>query len=75
VPNSGVLRRQLTPLKPLVRRIETAEALDPVGQAVGQAVGKAVRENLSGGVKHALSGTWLGHALHRCSPMSSSGRS
>jgi hypothetical protein len=61
----------LTPLKPLVRRIETAEALDPVGQAVG----KAVRENLSGGVKHALSGTWLGHALHRCSPMSSSGRS
>jgi nitrite reductase/ring-hydroxylating ferredoxin subunit/uncharacterized membrane protein len=56
-----VLRRQLTPLEPLVHQIEAAEALDEPAQAVG----KAVRDNLgSGAVKDALSGTWLGHALH-----------
>jgi nitrite reductase/ring-hydroxylating ferredoxin subunit/uncharacterized membrane protein len=60
VPNSGLLLRQITPLEPLVRRIESAEALDPIGRAVG----KAVRGNLTGTVKDALSGTWLGHALH-----------
>ena len=60
MPNSGLLLRQMTPLEPLVRRIENAEALDPVGQAVG----KAVRGNVTGAVKDALSGTWLGHALH-----------
>jgi nitrite reductase/ring-hydroxylating ferredoxin subunit/uncharacterized membrane protein len=61
VSNSGVLRRQLTPLEPFVHQIETAEALDEPAQAVG----KAVRDNLGGGaVKDALSGTWLGHALH-----------
>jgi nitrite reductase/ring-hydroxylating ferredoxin subunit/uncharacterized membrane protein len=55
------MRRQLTPLEPLVHQIETAQALDQPAQAVG----KAVRDNLSGGpVKDALSGTWLGHALH-----------
>lgn len=59
--SSGVLRRQLTPLEPLVRAIESAEALDPVGKAVG----KQVRGVLSGGaLKDALSGTWLGHAVH-----------
>lgn len=55
------MRRQLTPLEPLVSQIESAEALDSVGERVG----KAVRENLPHGpVKDALSGTWLGHALH-----------
>lgn len=55
------MRRQLTPLEPLVSQIESAEALDSVGKTVG----KAVRENLPHGpVKDALSGTWLGHALH-----------
>lgn len=58
---SGILRRQLTPLEPLIRRIESADALDQVGERVG----KLVRENLPRGpVKDALSGTWLGHALH-----------
>lgn len=59
--NSGVLRRQLTPLEPFVHQIETAEVLD----APAQAVGKNVRNTLSGGaVKDVLSGTWLGHSLH-----------
>jgi nitrite reductase/ring-hydroxylating ferredoxin subunit/uncharacterized membrane protein len=54
-------RRQLTPLEPIVRAIESAEALDPVAQSAG----KTVRGLLSGGpLKDALSGTWLGHAVH-----------
>ncbi|MBV9797631.1 MAG: Rieske (2Fe-2S) protein [Solirubrobacterales bacterium] len=53
--------RQLTPLEPLVARIEAAEALDSVGKPVG----KSVREVMSSsGLKDALSGTWLGHAFH-----------
>ncbi len=61
VDNSGLLRRQLTPAEPVVRRIESAAALDPIGKAIG----KQVREALStGAVKDALSGTWLGHAVH-----------
>ncbi|HET6864891.1 MAG TPA: non-heme iron oxygenase ferredoxin subunit [Solirubrobacteraceae bacterium] len=59
VPDNS--RRQLTPLEPLVRALESAEFLDPVAQKVG----KTVRGVLSGGpVKDALSGTWLGHAVH-----------
>lgn len=59
--NSGVARRQLTPLEPLVKRLESAEGLD----AIGQTFGKAVRDNLgSGQLKDLLSGTWLGHAVH-----------
>jgi nitrite reductase/ring-hydroxylating ferredoxin subunit/uncharacterized membrane protein len=54
-------RRQLTPLEPLVRAVESAEMLDPVAKPLG----KAVRNALSGGpLKDALSGTWLGHAVH-----------
>ena len=57
----GALRRQLTPLEPVVARIESAEMLDSAGKAVG----KAVREGLSGtALKDVLSGTWLGHAVH-----------
>lgn len=59
--SSGVLRRQLTPLEPLVSQIESAHALD----APAKAIGSAVRETLpKGALKDALSGTWLGHALH-----------
>lgn len=54
-------RRQLTPLEPLLRRIESADVLDPAAKAVGQAVRNAVPK---GPVKDAISGTWLGHALH-----------
>jgi nitrite reductase/ring-hydroxylating ferredoxin subunit/uncharacterized membrane protein len=50
-----------TPLRPLVDSLEETSALD----APGAAVGKAVRNALSpGAVKDALSGTWLGHAVH-----------
>jgi nitrite reductase/ring-hydroxylating ferredoxin subunit/uncharacterized membrane protein len=61
VANNDASRRQLTPLEPLVRAIETAEVLDGPAQALA----KQVRGVMSGGpVKDALSGTWLGHALH-----------
>jgi nitrite reductase/ring-hydroxylating ferredoxin subunit len=61
VSNSGVLRRQLTPLEPLVGQIESAEALDDIGQKAA----KTIRDALGQGrLKEALSGTWLGHALH-----------
>jgi nitrite reductase/ring-hydroxylating ferredoxin subunit len=50
-----------TPLRPLVDALEQATVFD----APGVAVGKAVRRLLPhGAVKDALSGTWLGHALH-----------
>src|SRR5436190_2088218 len=50
-----------TPLRPLVDSLEETSALD----APGEAVGKAVRNALSpGALKDALSGTWLGHAVH-----------
>jgi nitrite reductase/ring-hydroxylating ferredoxin subunit len=61
VNSSGVLRRQLTPLEPLVNRIESAEELDPVAKPVASALRGAFG---SGALKGALSGTWLGHALH-----------
>ena len=53
--------RQLTPLEPLVARIEAAETLDSVGKPLGKTVRDVVS---SSGLKDALSGTWLGHALH-----------
>jgi nitrite reductase/ring-hydroxylating ferredoxin subunit/uncharacterized membrane protein len=50
-----------SPLQPLVDTLEAAEALDTPGKAVG----KQVRGLISPGpVKDALSGTWIGHALH-----------
>src|SRR4051794_1627356 len=53
--------RQATPLAPLVDAVESADALDPAGKAVA----KQVRSTLSPGpLKDAISGTWLGHALH-----------
>lgn len=49
------------PARPFVERLEDASALDGPAKAYG----KAVRKALPGGpVKDALSGTWLGHALH-----------
>ena len=59
--NSGVLRRQLTPLEPLVSQIESTEAID----AIAQTAGKKARDAFGRGqLKEALSGTWLGHAVH-----------
>jgi nitrite reductase/ring-hydroxylating ferredoxin subunit/uncharacterized membrane protein len=53
--------RRPSPLQPLVDAAESAQVLDaPAG-----AIGRRVRGLLSPtAVKEALSGTWLGHALH-----------
>ena len=60
VPSQAVRRRR-SPIEPLVTAVESAGVLDGPGKAIG----KAVRGVLSPGkVKDALSGTWLGHALH-----------
>lgn len=61
VSSFGPLRRQLTPLEPVLRRIETAEALDPIAKKLGETIRNIVPR---GGLKDALSGTWLGHAVH-----------
>lgn len=53
--------RDLSPLEPVVRAIESASALDRPATLLA----RAVRGALSPGkVKDAISGTWLGHALH-----------
>jgi nitrite reductase/ring-hydroxylating ferredoxin subunit/uncharacterized membrane protein len=55
------MRRQLTPLEPVVSELESAEQLDPPAKAIG----KLVRDNVGRGtLKEALSGTWLGHPVH-----------
>jgi hypothetical protein len=43
------------------RRIAQLEALDAPAKKIGKAVRTVIRP---GPVKDALSGTWLGHALH-----------
>jgi nitrite reductase/ring-hydroxylating ferredoxin subunit/uncharacterized membrane protein len=53
--------RESTRARPLARAIERAAALDPAAKAAGKAVRGAIGP---GPVKDALSGTWLGHALH-----------
>lgn len=60
---TGHLERMTHPLpQTLIERIGAIEALD----APAKAIGKQIRNLLpaGGGVKDALSGTWLGHALH-----------
>jgi nitrite reductase/ring-hydroxylating ferredoxin subunit len=52
--------RLATPLEPVFDAAESAEVLDGVGKAVG----KQVRSTIKQPLKDALSGTWLGHALH-----------
>lgn len=54
-------RLRLTALEPVLRRVEGATALDGVAGRVGAAVRGAIP---AGPVKDALSGSWLGHALH-----------
>jgi nitrite reductase/ring-hydroxylating ferredoxin subunit len=54
-------RSRPTPFEPLIETVESAHLLDRPGKAIG----KRVRSLLSPGpLKDALSGTWLGHALH-----------
>ena len=54
-------RRRATPLGPLIDRVESAAFLDPAGKAIGRRVRGAISR---GALKDAVSGTWLGHALH-----------
>jgi nitrite reductase/ring-hydroxylating ferredoxin subunit/uncharacterized membrane protein len=52
--------RTLSPFEPLIDAAESAAVLD----APGKAIGKQVRSTVKQPLKDALSGTWLGHALH-----------
>jgi nitrite reductase/ring-hydroxylating ferredoxin subunit len=54
-------RSRPTPFEPVIEAVESADLLDGPAKAIG----KRVRGTLSAGrLKDALSGTWLGHALH-----------
>jgi nitrite reductase/ring-hydroxylating ferredoxin subunit len=53
--------RELSPLEPLVRGIESAALLDPAATAIGRVLQRILPP---GRLKDAVSGTWLGHALH-----------
>jgi nitrite reductase/ring-hydroxylating ferredoxin subunit len=53
--------RGLSPLEPWVRGIEAAEALDPAATAIRRVLQSVLAP---GRLKDAVSGTWLGHALH-----------
>ena len=50
-----------SPLNALAARVEATEALDGPAEAIGRTVRSAIP---AGAVKEALSGAWLGHALH-----------
>src|SRR3954470_17282836 len=52
--------RRATPFEPVYDAVESATVLD----APGKAIGKQVRSLIKQPLKDALSGTWLGHALH-----------
>ena len=61
---AGAERRQSADERLLVgavRAVERAKALDEPGEKLGKAVRDAISQ---GTVKDALSGTWLGHAIH-----------
>src|SRR3954453_10541192 len=49
------------PMRPLADLAESAAPLDGLGEKVGKAVRGAIKP---GALKDAISGTWLGHALH-----------
>jgi uncharacterized membrane protein len=50
-----------SPLNALAARLESVEALDVPGRAAGRAVRALIAD---GAPKEALSGAWLGHAVH-----------
>ncbi len=60
-PASSRMEPTNSPIRPLAGAVESISALD----APGQKIGTAVRGLLSpGALKDAISGTWMGHALH-----------
>jgi nitrite reductase/ring-hydroxylating ferredoxin subunit/uncharacterized membrane protein len=52
----------MTPAEPLVQQLETASILDAPGKALGKLVRTAASSSQT--LKDAISGTWLGHAVH-----------
>ena len=50
-----------SPLEPVIDAIESASALDGPASAIGEQVRARLKP---GALKDALSGTWLGHAVH-----------
>jgi nitrite reductase/ring-hydroxylating ferredoxin subunit len=59
--SSAPFRRRLTPLEPVLQRLEHEDQLD----APAKVIGKTVRGQLAAQpLKDVLSGTWLGHAVH-----------
>jgi nitrite reductase/ring-hydroxylating ferredoxin subunit len=50
-----------SPLQPVVHAVESAGVLDTPGKTVAKTVRGTIKP---GALKDALSGTWLGHALH-----------
>ncbi len=55
-------KRHMAPVEPIVEQIESASFLDGPAKAVGKQVRSVVSAQQT--VKDALSGTWLGHAVH-----------
>src|SRR4051794_16651614 len=55
------MSRTATPLEPLIDKVEAAEPLDAVAKPIAKAARGALKP---GALKDALSGTWLGHAVH-----------
>jgi nitrite reductase/ring-hydroxylating ferredoxin subunit len=55
------MTRRPTPLDPLIDRLESAAALDAPAKAIGSRIRSLIP---AGAVKEAVSGTWLGHAVH-----------
>jgi nitrite reductase/ring-hydroxylating ferredoxin subunit len=54
------MARTASPFEPFITAVESAEALDGVGKPLAKKVRSAIKQP----AKDALSGTWLGHALH-----------
>jgi nitrite reductase/ring-hydroxylating ferredoxin subunit/uncharacterized membrane protein len=59
---SATPHRQMTPVEPVVQQLETATILDAPGKAVGKLVRSVASSSQT--LKDAISGTWLGHAVH-----------
>src|SRR4051812_18736420 len=55
------MSRTATPLEPLIDKVEAAEALDGAAKPLAAQLRKALKP---GALKDAVSGTWLGHAVH-----------
>src|SRR3954469_915740 len=55
------MSRTATPLEPLIEKVEAAEALDAAAKPIAKQVRGLIKP---GALKDAISGTWLGHAVH-----------